>query len=131
MSRIACLIVCGTLIAGPASAASVSLTSKGLLLPAVHDLVVNVVNTCRGEATYVVTFRDASTGEQLKQTKGIIAVNRGTTASYRSARARNIVIAGVAVTCDGSVVPQPLVSVFLRDSETGIPRLSGEVVELR
>ncbi len=97
-------------------------------MPVGKELVVNVVNTCIGDATYVVKFKNPLNGTQLKQASGALTGKRGIAVKYSAAIARSMVTASVALTCADSA-PTPLVSVLLQDIETGVPHFAGEVQE--
>jgi hypothetical protein len=123
----ALLAICAFLIAGSAYASTTIRFSTPLALPTSLQMVVSVINTCSGVATYTVTIRTAANGVVLQTSSGQMNPDRGATIVYRSASlARSLVYAQINVTCSGEA-PESLLSVVLANATSGVPVIAAEV----
>ncbi|BBE70627.1 hypothetical protein [Oharaeibacter diazotrophicus] len=94
-------------------------------LVAADEIVVGIVNTCGTDATYTVVGRNAADGTDFATAEGTVASNRGVQVALASAEESDVqAVVALAVSCAGKRSTKPLVSLFLADGTTHLPRLA-------
>jgi len=85
-------------------------------LVAADEIAVGIVNTCGTDATYKVIGRNAADGTDFATAEGTVASNRG-------------VQVALAISTKGNRSTRPLVSLFLADGTTHLPRIALALTE--
>jgi hypothetical protein len=118
----AAALTAATLAAFAAPAAAAKLYLHPLPLSMSTEIVVGLVNTCAGKASFKLTIYDGLSNTLLKRKGGKIPAGAGKVVTYHPTdQDRDAVFGTLKLSCASEATPLPLVGVTIRDFATKVP----------